>query len=400
MELDKGRVHALEERLGYIAARMTLWHPFIAAAFTKLARVVDNTSTAATDGRNVYYGLDFCEAQSDEALYGVCLHEAMHPILLHPWRGEGLDHKIFNIAADGVINFMIRASSTNAGGCVLPDGGVDIEWITAEMSTEDVYARLLRDPDEVAKHSAPGGDGDGDGDGGGGYSSGGGGWDKRGDLKPGECASDAIDMEAAVTAAARMAKACGDSSALVDRIVNGGLAPSVSWVEYLRKVMTSAAKNDYSYRRFNRRMMPVGLYLPTLYSESMGGMVVAVDTSGSVGQRELDQIAGEITAIAEDCRPEWVEVVYCDTKVAGAQRFYAGDDVVLEAKGGGGTRFEPVFEHVIAMEDPVAAVVYLTDLCGSVNNCEDPRVPVIWGCTYPRNLNMEVPFGTVVEVKV
>jgi len=397
MELDKGQVAALEERLGYIAARMTLWHPFISAAFTKMERVITNEATASTDGRKTYFGLKFCTDLDDEELYGLCLHEAMHTVLLHCWRMKGYNHQLFNIAADAVINFEIRKSSTNSGGCKLPEGGVDIPWVTAEMSTEDVYAKLLQDAEEVAKHSSGEGEGEGlDGPPG----TGGGGWDKKGDMKPGECDADAVDMEAAITAAARMAKACGDKSALVNRIVNGGLTPSVSWVEYLRKVMTAAAKNDYSYRRFNRRMVPHGMYLPTLYSEAMGGMVVAVDTSGSVGQAELDQIAGEITAIAEDCNPAWVEVVYCDASVAGVQRFDSGDDIELEAKGGGGTRFQPVFEHVARMEEPVAAVVYLTDLCGNVNECEDPGVPVIWGCTYPSNSNMEVPFGTVVEVKV
>jgi predicted metal-dependent peptidase len=138
--------------------------------------------------------------------------------------------------------------------------------------------------------------------------------------------------------------------------------------------------------------------MPSLYSEAMGGLVVGVDTSGSIGPHELDQIAGEITAIAQDCNPDWVEVVYCDTCVGHTERFEQGEPIKLHPKGGGGTRFKPVFDYTNSINDRIAALIYFTDLEGNVDECEEPEYPVIWAVTSRRK--MEVPFGTSVKVTV
>jgi len=71
----------------------------------------------------------------------------------------------------------------------------------------------------------------------------------------------------------------------------------------------------------------------------LGEIVVAVDTSGSIGKRELEQFAGEISAISEETQPEAIHVVYCDAAVQSTQEFRASEPVRLEPKGGGGTDF-------------------------------------------------------------
>ena len=44
----------------------------------------------------------------------------------------------------------------------------------------------------------------------------------------------------------------------------------------------------------------------------VGIIVLGVDTSGSIGEEELEQFAGEISAIADEAKPEAIHVVYCD----------------------------------------------------------------------------------------
>lgn len=382
----------LEDRVSLIASKMTLREPFIAAVFTRLDRTFIEEGTAAVNGKRVIFGASFCNKLTDDELMFVALHEAMHVVLMHMWRREGRNPAMWNIANDAIINdTLIRM------GYTMPQDGVRIGWVTEGMSSEDVYRRLM---DEQQNQDGSGGSGQGEPtvDEDGVQHSGGGGWDGDGDLEDAENAADAADMEATIMTAARMAKACGQKGALIDRVLGGELAPTVSWTEALRHVLTSAARNDYTYRRFNRRLLSSGLYLPALYSDELGGLLIGVDTSGSVGPRELDQIAGEINAIVEDCRPEWVEVVYCDTSIKGKERFMQGDPVKLHPKGGGGTRFAPVFDYVAQMDERVAAVVFLTDLEGNTKECVDPGVPVVWAVTQrPRQ---DVPFGQVVEVRV
>jgi predicted metal-dependent peptidase len=388
----------LEDRLSLVASKMTLREAFIAAVYAKLERKVVTKGTASTNGVWVKFATEFCDPLTDDELLGLCLHEAMHVVLMHPWRREGRNPALWNIANDAYINRTI-----NDMGYELPAGGVDIPWVTANHSSEEIYARLQQEgyeppPPEGQGEDGQGGDGgEGDGDTTGG-DSGGGGWDGTGDLDDAPDQASEADIEATIVTAAKMAKACGNGGKLVDIVLGGGLQPKVSWSETLRHVMSAAIRDDYTYARHNKRYCAQGLYMPSLHSDGMGGMVIGVDTSGSMGQAELDQVAAEINAIFEDCRPEWVEVVYCDTSVANTERFYMGEPVELHAKGGGGTSFKPVFDYIEELGERVEVLVYFTDLCGSLD-LQPPEYPVIWGTTYGRG-DHRVPFGEVVEVTV
>ena len=142
------------------------------------------------------------------------------------------------------------------------------------------------------------------------------------------------------------------------------------------------------------------MYLPALCSEEMGGLAIGFDTSGSVDQRMADQIAAEIQGIVDDTNPEWVEVVYCDSSIAGTQRFERGEPIQLKVQGGGGTRFKPVFDYfdVVNETQRVAAMVYLTDMEGNLSECNVPEYPVLWGNVGGRDY--EAPFGKVVQVRL
>ena len=268
-----------------------------------------------------------------------------------------------------------------------------LDWVRPEMDSEYVYAKLMEDPPENPQDGS--GDGDGEGEG----QSGGGGFDGQGDLFDAPAEEGRADMEATIMAAAKMAKAAGSGSAFVERVLRGENTPSVKWSDVLREVLTATSRDDYTFRRVNRRFVSQGIYMPSLYNEAMGGLVVGVDTSGSVSQRELSQIASEVNAIFEDCRPEFVEVVYCDAEVSSTQRFDQGDVVTLKPTGGGGTAFKPVFDYVGKMTDRVSAVVYLTDLFGNVDECQSPECPVVWGVLNRKQMPT-VPFGTTVGVFV
>lgn len=361
----------LENRLNLIASRITIYEPFIAAVFTSVERFVVDTPdvTAATNGKSIKFGRAFCDKLTDEELLFVALHEAAHIVMMHMWRRNGRDPALWNLANDAIINNMLIRDRY-----VMPKGGVLIDWVDMNMSSEDVYNKLLQEQEQ-----------------------GQGGWGDSGDLEDAPDSADATDIEATIQTAARVAKACGDDNPLIARVLEGEFSPRLSWVEVLRHIMSSVQRNDYSYRKFNKRTASLGVYLPSLYNESLGGLLIAVDTSGSISEAQLAQISAEITAIAEDCCPDWVEVVYCDTAIQRVERFEAGESIKLEPVGGGGTRFAPVFEHALKHPERLAAVVYFTDLMGNTMECSDPGVPVVWG-VLNNSEDATVPFGTVVRV--
>lgn len=396
----------LEERLNVSATKIALREPFIMAATGKLPRLVSENKniTAATNGTWVKFGRPWVEenVKDDEELFGLDLHERLHVVLMHMWRRDGRDPAVWNIANDAIINCYILSR-----GYKLPAGGVIIDWVTNEMNSEDVYNRLRQEGQGGGGNgqgTGEGGEGEGEGEGepGEGNSSGGGGFNGQGDLEDAPESASVADIEATIRAAAQMSRDCGAGNAIVDRILGATPKASVNWKDEVRAALTSASRDDFTFRKFSRRFLHAGMYLPALYSDAMGGLVIGFDTSGSMSEEDCKQVAGEIQGIVDDLSPDWVEVVYCDYDIGGTQRFQRGDAIELRPVGGGGTRFSPVFEYAEQLEqdkgERVAALIYLTDMCGNLAECKEPTYPVIWGNVYGRDC--EAPFGSVVRVIV
>lgn len=384
----------LEERVATAVSRMTIKEPLLATVFTRLERRFHDEEkiTAYTDGRRVGFGREYCGRLPDDELLFVVIHEAMHVALMHSFRTGSRDRALANIAQDAVINCQLKAMGYWRG--FEKYGWVMLPWVTTEMGWEEVYARLLQE-----NGGKGGGKGQGDLSLG---QTGGGGFNGEGDVAPAPEGASEMDAKASIQAAARMAKACGCGNGVVSMVLEGALDSVVPWQDALRHLMLSKVRDDYSYRRWSRRHFATfGVVCPTLYSDSMGGMVLGFDTSGSIfgSPEELHQIAAEINAIAEDLKPEYIEVVYCDSDVAGVERFEQGDKVILHPKGGGGTRFKPVFDYVEKMETTPAVLVYFTDLEGNYEECQPLDCDMVWAVTCARNQRVKTPVGTVLAVE-
>jgi predicted metal-dependent peptidase len=343
---------------------------------------------AATNGAWIKFGREWCEKACDDndKLFGLMLHERMHILFMHMFRRDGRDMGLWNEANDAIINRNIKDM-----GYSLPEGGVDIPWVRADMSSEEVYDRLKK---EQPPPPPKGGGGQGDGPKGG--------WDNQGDLEDAPDQGAQGDLEATIRAAAQMARDCGDKSAMVDRILGTPAKATVNWKDEVRAALTSSSRDDFTYRRFSRRFVGRGLYLPSLHSDSLGGLLIGFDTSGSMSEEDCQQVAGEIQGIIDDLSPDWVEVVYCDSKIKATQRFVKGDQLELKPKGGGGTAFKPVFDYADKLQteggERIAAMIYLTDMEGPMGDLVEPEFPVVWGCVYARP--SAAPFGAVVQVVV
>ena len=374
---------ALMDRLDLAYSKLGLREAFIAAVMTRVKREVsDKVSTAGTNGTWVRYNEKFCEPLTDEELFGLVLHESCHVVLMHMWRREGRDGRLWNVANDALINAYIKAR-----GWQLPKGGVHIHWVREEMSSEEVYARLK----DEQQQQGGGGSGDGDDDG-----MGAGGFDGQGDLEDAQDEATRVDMEASIVAAAKMAKECGQGSSLIDRVLDKVGESKVRWQDVTRSMMTESAAADYSYVRPSRRFIGSGLYMPSLRSDALGGLAIGFDTSGSMGPSECNQIAAELQAIVDDLNPSFVEVVYCDYAVTHTERFERDEPLHLNPRGGGGTRFKPVFDHFVSSGEQYCGMIFFTDMEGDLDECDEPHFPMIWadiGYSHP-----PAPFGTRVDV--
>lgn len=376
------------ERLDLAYSKLGLREPFIAAVMTRVKREVsDKVPTAMTNGSVVKYGAAFLDKINDEQLFGLVLHESCHVVLMHMWRREGRDPSLWNYANDAIINAYIRSRSYQ-----LPDGGVHLGWVRDEHSSEYVYEKLKEQRQQQQQQGGGQGEG-GKGDDGEPMA---GGFDGTGDLEDALDEATRTDMEATIVTAAKMAKDCGHGSALIDRVLANTGKPNVRWQDVLRSMMTESSAADYTYMRPSRRFIGSGLYLPSLRTEALGGLGIGFDTSGSMGQEECDQIAAELQAIVDDLQPAFVEVVYCDYNVTHVERFERDEMLALQPKGGGGTRFQPVFKHFDETGEHYAGIIYFTDMEGNLDECVEPQCPVIWA-NIGRG-NYAAPFGTAVKV--
>jgi predicted metal-dependent peptidase len=364
-----------EKRIDLAYSKLGLREPFIAAVMTRVKReITTSIPTAATNGTVCKYNPDFMDKWDDEQLFGLVLHEACHVVLMHMWRRDGRDPSLWNYANDAIINAYIKSR-----GYKLPDGGVYVNWVRDEHSSEYVYDKLKKDQDDNDEQQS-------------------GGFDGSGDLEDAIDEATRTDMEATIVAAAEMAQACGQESSMIDRVLDNVGKSNVRWQDVTRSMMTEASAADYTYRRPARRFISAGLYLPSLRTDALGGLAIGFDTSGSMGKRECDQIAAELQTIISDLQPAFVEVVYCDSSVAHVERFERDDELVLHPKGGGGTRFKPVFDHFAETGEHYCGMIYFTDMEGDLRECSEPEFPVIWadiGRSHPR-----APFGTRVEVSL
>jgi predicted metal-dependent peptidase len=388
----------------------------------QLTPVEDKTvPTFRTNGDKLWYNPDYMATLDDGQLRTILAHEVLHPALLHPFRLGDRDLRAANIAADYAINNFLDRYNQDAvkGGEAAPfpwpkraDGEPDVLLNHAydEMSFEEIYAELTRKPPEGPGQQPPaqnqtgtgqrtgqpgpnGKPADGEGDGEGETSSSPGEF-SAGSKDQAEVQAQEAKWKIALRQAAVLAKGEGRLPADMQRLISELLEPKASWREILRTLLTSAAKDDYTWTRPNCRYSGRGVILPSLHVPRMGTIAVAIDTSGSIDDKQMAEFMAEVRAILFDCRPEKLILIGCDADVHDWHELDPFDEVPMKTEGGGGgTDFCPVFERLAQLPEPPAALVYLTDLCGSAPDLA-PAYPVIWAC-----INEQTgPFGETIHL--
>lgn len=185
----------------------------------------------------------------------------------------------------------------------------------------------------------------------------------------------------------------GDMNALpVERDTN--------WRDPMREFITDSCQGDDegTYAPPNRRFQPLDLLMPSLYSNSMPEVVIAPDTSGSMGP-VYPVLFGEVANILRTTKPSKVHVLWWDTEVAAAQTFtednYEDIANLLKPEGGGGTSPQCVLDYMSTNNIDPAAIVWLTD--GYIDTFKtQPSCPSLWGVL--DNERFTPPFGKVVHV--
>jgi predicted metal-dependent peptidase len=386
--------------------------PFFAPAIAKLPVIWDDSvDTACTEGTTIWWNRAWFDGLKDEVVVTVLCHEAMHCLLGHLWRiPDKNEMEGWNEATDHSINTSLRefadleTGKHRADPFPMPDGDICCDKRYVGRAEEAIFAEIMRNrPPQGSQGNQSGKSGPGSGKSG--PSKAGGGnpppsRKKFGEMRapagtPDQKKKQATEWQATLMQSVAAAKQQGELPGCMERYVGELLHPSVPWFEKMAQWLREKAEDDWSWLKPNPYFDESGFMLPSLDSERFGTAVFATDTSGSINQEVLTHFQSVKQACLDEMKPSRLVDIYCDSTIQAVNEYVPGEEISRKAPGGGGTRFEPVFEKVNDLPEPPKLLVYLTDLQGSFPT-EEPPFPVLW-IVYG-NKGAKAPFGEVVEV--
>lgn len=396
---------------GAVRTRLLLDQPFFGSLAMYLQPVEDESvPTACVDGKEIRYNPEFLASLPAAQQTTLLAHETMHCALGHIFRRGNRDMMKWNIACDLALNPILVDSGFQA----IPGWLLDPQY--KGMSAEAIYAKL-----KVVEIKIAGGNGSGNGQGqstpGKGQSSGSGGGKGAANGKDKGCPTGEFtdgpgsgnnnpetgtgegsetEWKIATEQAASVAQAAGTLPGNLKQLIKQTHAPKVNWKMELRDFIEHTQPSDYSWTSPNRRFVSQGVYLPGVVKENTGTLIVAIDMSGSTWAIQ-HIFASELKGLIKEARPEKVVVIYWDTRVVDLKEYGPDDEIALEAKGGGGTIFQPVLDYVEREQIEAKAMICLTDL-EIAGKMTEPNYPVLFAV--PEFCNQQAPFGRVITVAV
>jgi len=186
------------------------------------------------------------------------------------------------------------------------------------------------------------------------------------------------------------------------RLVGELNSPKIDARDILRRFIDRSIQKSFQWTKPNKRYLSHGLTLPSLVSDRPGHVVALVDVSGSLWSDAAQAaLTSELQGALDSGAADQITVVYADTDVTGSAEYFPGDQIEVEAEGGGGTDFAAPLEWVRENCENVAAILYLTDM-QTCDFGEEPDAPILWlVCGDPREAQPFVkacPFGEVVYI--
>jgi len=408
----------LHERVVRARVQLAIFQPFLASAVMRLPiKPVEGVlwcQTMCTDGYHIFYNPRWVSRLNQLELFGVIAHEVLHVLFAHSERLQDRQPHRWNIACDFAVNLLLIEQ-----GFELPKGGA-VDRRFQAMASEKIYDELP--PDDKIEHPASAIWGDSQG------------------AVPSEeedgryvgCADeessgvlvrigpdlvspnhpsvrahaddDAPDQEAVAALREQLrvdtaSKLFGSVAAKFKQECVAADRSKVDWRALLRSWLHDRVMTDWRNFPFSRKHLVRGLYFPSVGIESPGHIVFAIDTSGSMSERVISDILGELRAFRETypCR---LTVIQADLAVQSVTEYEAMDGTevpkLLSIQGRGGTSFVPVFEWILNESKGAQApvLIYATDGYGSFWNGR-PHWPIIWLLT---DRMISVPYGYAMTI--
>jgi len=413
-------------KLAAARTRLIIDKPFLGALVLRLPIIEANPEwckTTATDAKSFYYNPEYIEQLSLSETEFILAHEALHCALSHFARREHRIKHRWDVACDYAINPILIKEGLKAPPGTLSEKTYDgmtaeeiYPFIDDNDNEETLDDHIYDDNDNTSQNqqnkppsqppkkddpSDNGRQGDKPPQGGsqpeqdpdqqGGQSEGA---SQPPPLSHEERESLNVQWQQRLAGAAQQAMQAGKMDGDMARLVDFLLQPRLPWRMLLARYMSGIARDDYSYTRPSTRRGDPAIF-PSLRS-SQTDLVVALDTSGSIHEDELNDFVAEIDAIKGQIRAR-ITLIACDSKLANEcpWEYEPWEEFQLPASitGGGGTDFVPVFDWVKTQDRPPDLLIYFTDAEGSFPPVQ-PDYPVLWLVKG----KLSVPFGQRIQL--
>ena len=341
------------------------------------SEVSEKTKTASTNGRDKKYGVDFITPLNRKQLRYLVLHENFHVALKHCTLHKEVTKKhpkLTNVAHDYVVNALIEEMDPQFEFVERPSPKLLIDRKYFGWSFPQVFNDLVQN---------------------------GGGKSSDDDDREDEGYEEPIDAhedgEFAPEEQEKIDKQVDDANRQGERLARKlagkekggrdifGYAKErmTDWRSALQDFIATISTGD-DQSRFcppNKRLLASGFVMPSHFTESIGEIIIAADTSGSM-YPYYAVLFGEIARICVLTKPEAVRIIWWDNSVCGEQVFKQGDydqlATALRPQGGGGTTPQVVVDYIKDKKIDAKAIVWLSD---GYLGCDTPVTPMpsLWG---------------------
>lgn len=403
-EIDPTLIQVAKKRLDKSMFRMFQDFPFWAFLIEKCnVKLTEDgrVPTACIDRKgNIFFNREFFTSLSDDMVHFVLAHEVMHMLLDHHSRLGGRQAYLWNVAGDVLINEMLHEHFLQRGArldlssyITRQNLNFDIDHNT--MTTEEVYELIVKNAPKVRPKDP--------GEGEGGIQDG----SDLANFEPGnepsgqdirtsseDTPQNAKEWADAGLEAATRSRMAGSCPEFMERQIDKLLNPEVAWNEvlayYLRNKFCMKSKNRHTFTPPNRRYLYQDVILTSRIGKKKPSIAFSIDTSGSMSSDDIAKGVAEMDAIRRMYKVP-VYLLEADHTVHRA-KWVQPNEQIPSLKGGGGTSFVPVMDHLKETKPDVDVLVYFTDGWGDFGN--DPGFDVIWVV----NSSAQPPYGKTIRI--
>jgi len=410
------------------AVNTKLWikHSFLAAMSARVGTEFveeDIEQIGWTDGKTISVNWKYISESEkykdmsvDNLIFVIC-HEIGHLLNLTVDRRGGRHHKFWNFATDYSINSDLINNCDGHGKpkpigemyysdkLITPENPKGQAWLYDDkyrnMTCEQIYEKLIEEfkkdhggktPEQVEQEMSDAVDE----------------WLKnhcQGDQLDDHIPQDSMDetdkgrVKAQVEAVQKQMG--GQQAGKVDSFLERAFEflfqePPFDWRGFLNNYLKAFLKSDFTWKKPSRRSWGGGYILPGSNTDKHIKLGIAIDTSGSVGDKEVQEFLGHIAKIMHSFKSFDIDVWCFSTKVhEETLKNYTktSQDQIknYELASLGGTEIASNFRWIEDNKKKYDVFICLTDGYDYIDDLKFDYCPVIWGIT--GNDNFQNPSG-------